>query len=139
MNEKYVHKYYDPSDLTKYKVCEYIAGIEMREVSEDYYLYQEWIKTNTPEKVSGSRFIRIVDGLPITVPDMESTLAKEKQTVVDEQIRQQLRDLDWKILRFVEQKELVSKGKLEKNKLTDEEYLALLEQRQALRDQVSDK
>lgn len=132
------YKYYDPSDLTKYRICEFIDGIEQREVSEDYYLYKEWIETNTPEKISGNRFITIVKDIPTLNPDMNSILAKEQQVVRDEQIRQQLRELDWKVLRYIEQTDLVRKGKLSKNKLSESEYEALLIERQQLRDSVSD-
>ena len=132
------YKYCDPSDLTKYKICEFVDGIEQREVSESYYLFQDMLHSYTPEKISGNRFISIVDGVPVVDPDMNSILAKEQQAIKDEQIRQQLRELDWKVLRYIEQTDLVKKGRLSKNKLSESEYEALLIERQQLRDSVSD-
>lgn len=136
------YKYYDPSDLTKYKICEFIDGIEQREVSESYYLFQDMLHSYTPEKISGNRFIAIVDGVPVVNPDKDVILAAEetvrKKQEKDDAIREELRNTDWKIIRHLEQITLAPKDANLKVKLSDKEFEDLLRHRQSLRDQVSD-
>lgn len=49
-------------------------------------------------------------------------------------ITSQLNELDWKVQRHIEQRELVAAGQLSATKLTEVEYLAVLAEKQRLRE-----
>ena len=130
-------EYYDNNNLTKYRIVDVDNN---RSVDEGYYLYQEWLKDgNTPEKISGDRFVSIVNNAVVIDPQKETILAQEDQLRKDMKLREEIAASDWKVLRHLEQMTLAPKDVNLKIKLTDLEFENLLRQRQSLRDQVSDK
>ncbi|MFA5014330.1 MAG: hypothetical protein WC549_02140 [Actinomycetota bacterium] len=127
-----------------------------------YYVYEKWetgggrvidhekygpylkflIDGGVPDVESGSVFVYILNGRPYVVPNKDEILAAEeaaeKARLKDEQLREELRATDWKVLRHLEQITLAPKDATLKVKLTDKEFEDLLKHRQSLRDQVSD-
>jgi len=142
MKYKYKHHYID---IEKYIVYEYDNNDNIIRIIDDpnnYRQYQEWIKENVPEKVSGDRFVKIVDNNVIIDPNKENILLLEQleneRIDRDNKLREEIASYDWKIIRYLCQERLVAKGKLQKTKQSEEEFIAMLEYQQSLRDKVSD-
>jgi hypothetical protein len=66
------------TDEKAYRVVEHFPWGEARIVPQDSHDLAAWIaQGNTPEKVSGDRFITIVNGEPVVDPKKDGILAKE--------------------------------------------------------------
>jgi hypothetical protein len=115
----YKHIY---TDETNYRIWEVD---ENRYVDAIYYKYQEFLAGGgIPEKTSGARFVSIVDGEVVVDPQKDSILTAEdievKRLIKDNRLRQEISELDWKILRYIGQERLVAKGKLPKTKQSED-------------------
>lgn len=138
MNETYKHSY---TDLTVYNIIEIDKHGGERLIDDNTYKsYVKFCETNTPEKVSGDRFITIVDGEVILDPNKDAILAQEPTTAQNQIIREQLRLENDVVLRHFEQEVLVKLNVIAKAdmSLTDEEWEALLTARQTTRDTIGD-
>jgi hypothetical protein len=66
------------TDEKNYRVVEHFSWGESRVVPTDSHDLAAWIaQGNTPEKMSGDRFVSIVDGKPVVDPKKDEILAKE--------------------------------------------------------------
>ena len=73
----YTHLYYNPTDITKYKVIAHYDNGSFRPT--DPHNEIDWIALgNTPAKVSGNRFISIENNEVIVNPEMDAILAAEQ-------------------------------------------------------------
>lgn len=143
MNEYYEHVYLTKDTYRVYERNNKEVGFRFIDKPDLYKPYQDWIALgNIPKKVSGSRFITIINDEVIEDANKDQILATEramaKQMEDDENIRRELRETDWKVLRHLEQITLAPKDASLKVKLSDKEFENLLKHRQSLRDQVSD-
>jgi len=144
MNEIYKHYY---TSQNTYRVYEYNGlGIFARFIDDpqNYKPYQDWIRNNTPEKISGSRFVVILDDKITEDANKDQILAAEKAEeetkIKDEQLRQEIASLDYKTLRYFEQLEMDKEGAIPKDKIKMDraKFIEHLVYKQSLRDQVSD-
>jgi len=137
MNETYEHHY---TDTGIYTVKEKFADGSMRTI--DFPLqspaYLDWCNKNTPKKVSANRFITISNDTACYIPEKDAILLAEETARNDERLRKEVADIDWKVLRYIRQERLVSKGKMTKSKQSEAEFIAMLEYQQSLTDQISD-
>ncbi len=76
METTYKHSYYDVNNLNNYHVIACYPNGEER--ITDPHNEIDWVnKGNTPAKISGNRFIFVVDGIVSVDPNMATILAAE--------------------------------------------------------------
>ena len=94
MNETYEHHYLSLSQYRVYELDEYRLRLRFIDDPENYKPYQEWLAAgNIPEKVSGDRFISIVNGEVIENPDKDLILAAEEKETLRNHYKYNARNL----------------------------------------------
>ena len=80
METIYKHRFSDVANLANYEVmaCYPDGTRSVTDPSNEV----EWIQTNTPENISGNRFISIVDGQPVLDPEMVTILESEATVII---------------------------------------------------------
>jgi len=88
MNEKYKHQYYNEKNYIVLEV--WPGGGRIIDKPEQYAPYLKWCETNTPEKISGDRFVSIVNNAVVIDPQKETILAQEDQLRKDMKLREEI-------------------------------------------------
>ena len=97
---------YEFTDERNYRVVEHFPWGESRVVPTDSHDLAAWIaKGNTPEVVSGDRFVSIVKGEPVVDPGKDEILVKEAR-------EQEVNALIQKKMAAIALDQLVTEGKI---------------------------